>query len=67
MAIDPQCAAFFDEQREWMQKLDESIRGNGKPGLNVRVDRCEQYNRSVSKWMWIIAVAVVTALANSVF
>jgi len=70
MAIDPQCAAFFEEQRAFMKRTDESLRGdgsNGKPGLVLRVDRCEQHNTTVSKWMWIIAVAVIGVLFKSAF
>jgi hypothetical protein len=38
-----------------VDRLDVSIRGNGKPGLNIRVDRLEQY----AKWQSRIAMAIV--------
>ena len=70
MAIDPQCMTFFTEQRAFMKRTDEALGGDGsdgKPGLVLRVDRNTQQGARTAKWMWIIAVAVVTGLAKLVF
>ena len=67
MAIDPQCLQCFADQHEMLTRIDQAIRGNGKPGLNTRVDRCERQNATVSRWMWVIAVAAMGALFKSAF
>ncbi len=48
-----------------LRRLDEAIRGNGKPGLNTRVDRLEQAAVRQSKLVWLIVGAtVVTAISS---
>ena len=67
MAIDPQCSDFFLDFRDFMKRTDESLGGDGKPGLNLRVDRCEQQNASVSKWKWIVIALATAALFKATF
>ena len=45
-----------------LDSLDEAIRGNGKPGLLVRVDRIERDARRNGKLIWLIAGAIVSSL-----
>ena len=40
-----------------LDKLDESIRGNGKPGLQTRLDRIERFQHG----LWFLCGAAVTA------
>ena len=41
-------------------KIDEDIRGNGKLGMNVRLDRLENSKKLVVNiWFWIIISAMV--------
>ena len=67
MAIDPECGRRFEEMHTLLVGIDEAIRGNGKPGLNLRVDRCEQQNASVSKWKWIVIALATAALFKATF
>lgn len=48
--------------RECLKTLDESVRGNGKPGLNTRVARLE--DRGVLLWssIGVVAGGLVTAM-----
>ncbi|MCG3178009.1 MAG: hypothetical protein BIFFINMI_00332 [Phycisphaerae bacterium] len=43
-----------------LDKLDEAIRGNGKPGIQLRLDRLEKAEAVRSRLMWIITGSVVT-------
>jgi len=57
----------LDESGEWrgrvwakLNTLDQSLRGNGGDGINVRIDRIEQREKARSRFSWI---ALSTALA----
>lgn len=58
------CKEAFEKISKQLEQIDESIRGNGKPGLNARVDNLEKYhaaaNKGRSKLLWVIVGAVVT-------
>jgi len=43
-----------------LDRLDEAIRGNGKPELQLRLDRLEAAERSRAKLIWIVIGAVTT-------
>ncbi len=43
-----------------LDRIDESIRGNGTPGINVRLDRLEQSARRQSRMIWLIVGAMAT-------
>ena len=66
------CKPQFETLFTRVNALDESVRGNGKPGLNQRVrdlERCETWRGKVF-WMHIGAVismltAVVTVAATT--
>lgn len=48
-----------------IDRLDESIRGNGKPGILLRVDRLEQAARHQSKLLWMIIGAMITSISGA--
>ena len=43
-----------------LDRLDEAIRGNGKPGIQLRLSRLESDEAVRSRLLWIIAGATVT-------
>jgi len=43
-----------------LDRLDEAIRGNSKPGIQVRLDRLEEARRLWSRLIWIIVGAAAT-------
>ena len=47
-----------------LDKIDEDIRGNGKIGMNVRLDRLENSKGLASLWFWIIVGAAVPVLIS---
>ena len=57
----------FDELHNKLDRLDHVIRGNGEPGINIRLDRLEQNAIRHARWMWLIAGAGVTSLVNILF
>ncbi|MCG3178315.1 MAG: hypothetical protein BIFFINMI_00641 [Phycisphaerae bacterium] len=54
------CKDEFDSIHSKLDRLDEAIRGNGKPGIQLRLDRLEKAEAVRSRLMWIIAGSVVT-------
>lgn len=61
------CKTSFEVLFNKIDKLDESIRGNGKPGILIRLDRLEQDAKRQSKLIWLIIGAVITAGASYIF
>jgi len=49
----------FDEVNRKLDRLDVSINGNGKPGLKMETDRNTRWIRSMAKFLWVIASAVI--------
>ena len=47
-----------------LNKIDEDIRGNGKDGMNIRLDRLENSKKLVNHYYWIIVAAAVPALIS---
>lgn len=37
-----------------LDKIDEDIRGNGKDGINIRLDRLENSKKLTNRWFWIL-------------
>ena len=63
-------ATMATETKAMNKKLDtvvHSIEGNGKPGLNIRVDRLEQSGRLRSKAIWLLVAAVISACVSVAF
>jgi hypothetical protein len=48
------CKNEFAELHKKLDTLDEAIRGNGKPGIQLRLDRLEQDRLSRSKVVWFL-------------
>ncbi len=47
-----------------LDKIDEDLRGNGKVGMNVRLDRLENSKKLTNRWFWAIVSAAVPALIS---
>ena len=58
------CEREFEEIRVKLDRLDEAIRGNGKPGIALRLDRLEQDARRYSRLVWLIVGSAATAFAS---
>jgi hypothetical protein len=61
------CKAEFAELHTKLDKLDEAIRGNGKPGIQLRLDRLEQDARRQGKVIWLVVGSAVTLAATQVW
>jgi len=59
------CQNEFAEINKKLDGLDEAIRGNGKPGIQVRLDRLEQDRSNRSKVTWFL-MGIVSTVAGSV-
>jgi len=53
------------EVHDKLDRLDEAIRGNGKPGLRQRLERLEEAAASRSRLTWIVIGAFVSAGASA--
>lgn len=49
------CRGEFASIHAKLDRLDEAIRGNSRPGLQLRLDRLESAEAVRSKLLWIIA------------
>ena len=58
------CEREFAEIHKKLDRLDEAIRGNGKPGLSLRLDRVEQDARRLGRLVWLAAGSALTAIAS---
>lgn len=54
------CRGEFAAIHAKLDRLDEAIRGNCKPGILLRLDRLESVEVVRSKLLWIIAGSVVS-------
>jgi hypothetical protein len=54
------------EVHDKLDRLDEAIRGNGKPGLRQRLERLEEAEGSRRRLTWIVVGAFVSAGASAV-
>jgi hypothetical protein len=61
------CRSEFEEINGKLDRIDVSLRGNGKIGIITRLDRLERAAQMQSKMMWIILVSLMTAAATWVF
>ena len=61
------CKGEFGQLHAKLDRLDEAIRGNGKPGIQLRLDRLESAERSRSRLLWLIAGSAVTMAANTLW
>ena len=54
------CRDEFGQIKDKLDRLDEAIRGNGEPGLKVRIDRLERAEAISSRLLWLITASAVT-------
>jgi hypothetical protein len=59
------CENQFESIHLKLDRLDEAIRGNGKPGLQLRLDRLEQDARRQRRLIWVVVGAVTAAAASA--
>ena len=60
------CRRSFDEIHTKLDRLDAAIRGNGRPGINLRLELLEAAAASRRRLTWIVAGAFVSAGASAV-
>ena len=60
------CQQQFDILFEKIDRIDVAIRGNGKPGIIVRLDRLEQTAKSQAKLIWLLIGAVAAGLTTAI-
>lgn len=61
------CKDEFASIHAKLDRLDEAIRGNGKPGIQLRLDRLEAAEKSRAKLIWIIVGAAATLAVTAVW
>ena len=54
------CKGEFASIHTKLDRMDEAIRGNGKPGIQLRLDRLETASATRSRLLWLIVGAAVT-------
>jgi len=54
------CKGEFGQLHAKLDRLDEAIRGNGKPGIRLRLDRLESSERTRSRVLWLLIGAGAT-------
>jgi len=54
----------FSEVKVILNRLDDAIRGNGQPGLVLRIDRLERSRALHNKALWAFMVAGVGILTQ---
>ena len=47
-----------------LDKIDADIRGNGKDGIHIRLDRLENTKKLVSRYFWIVVGAAAPAFIS---
>ena len=58
------CKDEFAELHSKLDKLDAAIRGNGKPGIQLRLDRLEQDRLVRNKIIWFVIGAIGSAITT---
>ena len=61
------CKGEFAAIHTKLDRLDEAVRGNGKPGIQLRLDRLEAAEALRSRLLWIIAGAAVTLAVSALW
>ena len=59
------CKGEFGELHAKLDRMDVAIRGNGKPGLNTRLDRLEQEAKRQARLIWLVVGSAVTLAASA--
>ncbi|MFP4217177.1 MAG: hypothetical protein ACLFVH_14765 [Phycisphaerae bacterium] len=58
------CKDEFASIHAKLDRLDEAIRGNGRPGITVRLDRLEQDAKRQARLLWLVVGSAITAFAS---
>jgi hypothetical protein len=58
------CKGAFKRLFAQLDGIDESLRGNGKPGLNLRVDRLEHAVQAYSRMRWLAISATASGVVS---
>ena len=61
------CKGEFTAIHAKLDRLDEAIRGNGRPGIQLRLDRLEAAEKSRARLIWLIVGSAVTLAASQVW
>jgi hypothetical protein len=59
------CKGEFGELHAKLDRMDVAIRGNGKPGLNTRLDRLEQDAKRQARLIWLVVGSAVTLAVSA--
>ena len=63
---DNTCKGEFAELHRKLDRIDEALRGNGRTGIQTRLDRVEQDRLSRSRIFWLALGTVGTCAATAV-
>jgi len=61
------CRNEFESISRKLDRLDEAVRGNGKPGIQLRLARLEAADAVRSRLLWIIATASATLAVGALW
>ena len=61
------CKGQFSSIHTKLDRLDEALRGNGKPGIHLRLDRLESAEAIRSRLLWVIAGCVAMLAVQAVW
>jgi len=61
------CNGEFGSIHTKLDRLDEALRGNGKPGIQLRLDRLESAEAVRSRLLWLIAGGTTTLAASALW
>lgn len=61
------CKDEFAEIHKKLDKIDVSIRGNGKPGIITRLDRLEQTKILLGKLFWVVLGIAGTVIVKIIY
>ncbi len=61
------CRHEFDRLHTKLDKLDEALRGNGKPGHEQRISNLEARHKFMGRLFWLCLGALIAAVAGWMF
>ncbi|QDU71043.1 hypothetical protein [Mucisphaera calidilacus] len=59
-----QCREHFESVHRKLDQLDQAVRGNGRPGIQLRLDRLEQNAARQARLTWLIVAAVIATTTS---
>ena len=65
--IEKQLKEMQSDLTSQLKKIDADIRGNGKVGINVQLDRLENSKKAAKKWFWIVVASIAPVLIANYF